>query len=101
MIFPILGEPSASVEPREGSLDDPTFWNDDEALGAIRTLDDFHLEMGMRFCQGSGKLRPLITVIGEEFLQKRVRTEQTRHDENAAVAILNIGRMNDGVEQEA
>lgn len=41
MIFPILGEPSATVEPREGSLDDPTFGNDDEALGAIRTLDDF------------------------------------------------------------
>jgi len=27
--------------------------------------------------------------------------EQCRHDENAPIAILNVGRMNDGVEQEA
>jgi hypothetical protein len=27
--------------------------------------------------------------------------EQCRHDENASIAILNVGRMNDGVEQEA
>jgi len=27
--------------------------------------------------------------------------KQCRHDENASIAILNVGRMNDGVEQEA
>ena len=55
----------------------------------------------MRFRQCVCELPPLIAAVGEEFLQKRVCTEQARHDENAAVAILNIGRMNDGMEQEA
>jgi hypothetical protein len=43
----------------------------------------------------------LITAVGEQRLQKGKHVEQGRHDENASIAILNIGRMNDGVEQEA
>jgi hypothetical protein len=43
----------------------------------------------------------LISAVGEELFQKGKHPEQGRHDENAAIAILNIGRMNDGVEQEA
>jgi hypothetical protein len=33
--------------------------------------------------------------------QKGKHPEQGRHDENASITILNVGRMNDGVEQEA
>jgi hypothetical protein len=47
------------------------------------------------------KLRSLIPAVGEERLQKGKHPEQGRHDENAAIAILNVGRMNNGVEQEA
>jgi hypothetical protein len=43
----------------------------------------------------------LITAVGEQHLQKGKHAEQCRHDENSAIAILDIGRMNDGVEQEA
>ena len=46
------------------------------------------------------KLRSLISAIGKSVF-KRETSEQGRHDENAAVAILNVGRMNDGVEQQA
>jgi len=42
----------------------------------------------------------LIATVDEQRLQKE-NTEQCRHDENASIAILNVGRMNDGVEQEA
>jgi len=38
----------------------------------------------------------LISAVGEELFQKRKHPKQGRHDENAAIAILNIGRMNDG-----
>ena len=44
------------------------------------------------------KLRPLITAVGVEPEKKGIETEQTRHDENATVAILNIGGVNDGVQ---
>ena len=57
--------------------------------------------MRKNFPQGVGELRSLISAIGEKFVQERKHSEQCRHDENAAIAILDIGRMNDGVEQEA
>jgi hypothetical protein len=34
-------------------------------------------------------------------LQEREHPEQRRHDENATIAILHIGRMHDGVQQQA
>ena len=56
---------------------------------------------GQNFCKRFGKLRSLISAVGEQRLQKGKHSEQGRHDENATIAILNVGRMNDGVEQEA
>jgi hypothetical protein len=43
----------------------------------------------------------LISAVGAKRLQKGKHPEQCRHDEDASIAILNVGRMNDGVEQEA
>jgi hypothetical protein len=57
--------------------------------------------MRQNFCKRLRKLRSLIPAVGEERLQKGKHPEQGRHDENAAIAILNVGRMNNGVEQEA
>ena len=57
--------------------------------------------MRQSLCERFRKLRSLISAIGEERLQKWKHPKQGRHDENAAIAILNVGRMNDGVEQEA
>jgi hypothetical protein len=57
--------------------------------------------MRQNFCKRFRKFRSLISAVGEERLQKGKHAEQRRHDENASIAILNVGRMNDGVEQEA
>ncbi len=57
--------------------------------------------MRKNFCERVGELRSLISAIGEEFVQERKHPKQRCHDQNAALAILDIGRMNDGVEQEA
>src|SRR5216684_7605880 len=67
----------------------------------IGTFDDFNAEMRSNFCKRFRKFRPLITAVDEQRLQKGKHAEQCRHDENAPIAILNVGRMNDGVEQEA
>jgi len=57
--------------------------------------------MWANFCQGGCEFPALIAAVGEQLLQKRKHPEQGRHNENAAVAILNVGRMDDGVQQEA
>jgi hypothetical protein len=41
----------------------------------------------------------LISAVGEQLLQTGKHAEQCRHDENASIAILNVSRMNDGVEK--
>jgi hypothetical protein len=57
--------------------------------------------MRQNFCKRFRKIRPLIPAIDEQLLQKGKHPEQCRHNEDAAIAILDVGRMNDGVEQEA
>jgi hypothetical protein len=57
--------------------------------------------MRQNFCEPFRKLRSLISAVGEERFQKGKHPEQGGHDEYAAIAILNIGRMNDSVKQEA
>ena len=43
--LPILGQPAASVEPGDGSLDDPALRDDYEPLGRIGALDDLDLDL--------------------------------------------------------
>jgi hypothetical protein len=57
--------------------------------------------MRQNLCKRSRKLRSLISAVGEERLQEKKHPEQGRRDDNASVTILYVGRMNDGVEQEA
>ena len=59
------------------------------------------LRCGQNLSKRFRKFRSLISAVGEQRLQKWKHTEQGRHDENPSIAVLNVGRMNDGVEQEA
>jgi hypothetical protein len=100
-VLPIPGEPSAAIEPGDCALDDPAFGYDFEADCTLGPLDDFNVKVRENFCERVGKLRSLIAAVGEQRLQKGKHPEQGRHYENAAIAILDIGRMDDRVEQEA
>jgi len=57
--------------------------------------------MRQNFCKCVRKFWSFISAIDEQLLQKGKHPQQGRHDEDAAIAILNVSRMNDGVEQEA
>jgi hypothetical protein len=57
-------------------------------------------EVWQDFRQGLVESWPLIGGVGKEFLQERVHPEQGRKLQDAAVAILDIGGMNDGVDQQ-
>ncbi len=52
------------------------------------------------FRQGLVESWPLIGSVGKELLQEGVHPEQGRKQQDAAVAILDIGWMNNGVEQQ-
>jgi hypothetical protein len=100
-VLPVLGQPAASAEPSEGSFNNPAFGQDHESLGVIGTLDDFSFQMRQHAGQSLVEFASLIAAVGEELFQERKHPEQGRHDENAAIAILNIGRMDDGMKQQA
>ena len=100
-VLKILGESAASVEPGECPLDDPAFGQDFETLGLIGALDDFHLDLRQHFGEGLLKLRSLIAAVGKELFQKWEQAEQRRQQKDATVAVLYIGRMNDGVQQKS
>ncbi len=66
----------------------------------IGALDDFCFEMWQDFRQGVVESWPLIGSVGKELGQEGIPSGQGREQHNATVAILDIGGMNDGVEQQ-
>ena len=66
----------------------------------IGAPDDLSFEVGQGFCECLVEMRSLVASIGEELLQERIHSEQGGKQQNAAVAILDIGAMDDGVEQQ-
>jgi hypothetical protein len=100
-VLPVLGKPAAPIEPSEGALDGPAFGQDHKSLGLIGTLDDFNFQIREHARQSLVEFGSLIAAIGEQLFQERKHSEQVRHDQNAAIAILNIGRMDDGMKQQA
>ena len=100
-IFPILREPSAPPEPCECSFHDPSLGQDDKGFSVIRALDDFDIHLRHYFRDSAAKHRALIAAIGVEFQQERIHAEHRRHDQRAAIAILNVGGVHDGVDQQA
>lgn len=101
MAFTVFGKSAAAVEPADGALNQPAFDQHDEALGLVRTFDDFHLDVRQGPLHARPKLRPLITAVGEEFLEERKLAKQRRHHQNAAVAVLHSSAVHEGVHQEA
>ena len=66
----------------------------------IGALDDFGFEIGEDFRQGLLEFRSLIAAVGKQLFQERIHPEQCRKKQNAAVAVLDIGRMNNRVQQQ-
>jgi len=67
----------------------------------IRALDDFHVHARQYFRDGVAEHRALIAAIGVEFQQERIQAEHGRHDQRTAIAVLDIGGVHDGMDQQA
>jgi hypothetical protein len=72
----------------------------DESLGLIGAPDDFGFEVGQHACQAIAELRSLIGSVGKESFQERMQPEHRGEQHDAAVAILDVGGMDDGVQQQ-
>jgi hypothetical protein len=57
--------------------------------------------MRQGFPLGCAELGPLIAAISKELAQKRVKAEQGRQHQRAAVAILDVGGMHHHMQQQA
>ena len=97
---------SQSLARRRQRLSQPMVRSTIQRLGSTRTLcavgplDDLHVDARQHFAQRLPEHRPLIAAIGVELAQEREQAEQRGHQQHAAVAILDVGGMNDGVQQQ-
>jgi len=57
--------------------------------------------MWKNLCHSCCELRALIAGIGEQLQQKGIRTEQGRQKQDTTVAVLDVGRMHHGMQQQA
>ena len=100
-VFPVLGETTTAAEPSDGAFDDPALGQNDEAFGLIAAADDF----GCQARQGVGQTimehRPGVGTVGKQLLEKRELPEQRRQDQEAAIAILNIGGGDQRMQQQS
>ncbi len=64
-------------------------------------LDDLDVDPAQDFSHRLLEFRPLITTIGIELQQKWKPAEQGGNEQRPAVAVLNVGGMNDRVQQQA
>ena len=63
--FEVLGESSAAAQPRECSFDNPAAWQKLEALGHVRTLDNFQGPCPFAFQRGA-QFVARVAAIGED-----------------------------------
>ena len=87
-------------EPGNGALDDPSLRFDDEALAAVGPFDNFDLQV--RHDSGDAVLenRSAIGAICEQLPQEREPSKEGRHPQDTAIAILNVSRDNQRVQQQ-
>ena len=72
-----------------------------KSFGLTRAFDDLRLDGRQDVSKRLLELPSLIAGIGEERLQKGISAEQGGQQQDAAITILNVGGMNDGVQQKA
>lgn len=70
-------------------------------LYGIGALDDLQVDLREDFANGGLKDRAPIAALGIELQQEWMQAEQCSHHQHPAVTILDIRRMQEGVEQQA
>ena len=100
-VLPIFGEAATSIEPADGTLNNPALRFDDKALRVVATPDDFGDEVRHYFGGAVGEDRPGIGAVREQLPQKGELSEQGGQQQHAAIAVLHIGGSDQGVQQQS
>jgi hypothetical protein len=99
-VLEVFGEATAAIEPGQGAFDDPAHRLDHEAARLIRSFHDLHAEMWQNLSYRRGELWTLIAGIGEQLHQEGIRAEQGGQEQDAAVAVLDVGGVHHGMQQQ-
>jgi hypothetical protein len=96
----VFGETATAADPGEGALDDPALGQNDEAV-QLAAFDDLKLP-GARLGDRGSSFRRLIASVGEDAFYERAETAGAPIEyQPRTVAILDIRRVNDDIQQEA
>lgn len=99
MALEVFAEAAAAAEPGQGTLDDPAFGKNYEAVQLV-AFDDFDGPCA-GFCDDGSHGLPLIASVSEDALDEGKQTARAMIENPAdAVAILHVGGMNDDVHQQ-
>jgi hypothetical protein len=99
-VFPILGEATTSIEPANGTLDNPALRLDDETFGVIASPDDLGHEVGHYTGDPVGEDRTGIGAVGKQLAQEGELAEQRGQQQHAAIAVLHVGGSDKRVQQQ-
>ena len=100
-VLPIFGKPATATEPANGSLDNPAQGFNDEALGMVGTSDDFDHQVRHGVGYTMLEDRPRVSAVGEQLAEERKLSEQGGQQQDATVAILNVGGGHQCVQHQA
>lgn len=73
----------------------------DKLPGNVGPLDDLETDLAANLLQCLLKQRPLVAAVSIKLAQKRIFGEHRPHQRDAPIAVLNIGGVNDGQQQQA
>ena len=96
----VAPEATVAADPAERALDNPALGQDDEAM-QLAAFNDLQLP-GAGLGDGRGRLGSLIASIGEDAIDEREQASGAPiEDQPGAVAILQIGAMDNDVQKKA
>ena len=72
-----------------------------EALGRVGARHDLHRQTRHYTCDGVGEDRPLVTGVSEQLGQEREPSQQAAQQQTAAIAVLDVSRMHDRMQNQA
>jgi len=95
----VAHQAAVPADPREGSFDDPSFGQHLEAM-QVGALDDFQMPRTGARDRGSHSW-PLIAAVRVDACDEREAPPGPAQEIQGAVAVLDVGGMDDDVQQEA
>ena len=96
----VLCEAAVAVQPGEGSLDDPSAGQRDEAFRNVELFDEFDCPVAGRG-EGVAQFVTGIAAIGEDMAQFGIALGDFGQHPWRTVAVLNISRVNDSMDKVA